>query len=178
MITGTSDKDYVQRCRNGHTEDFRVLVNRYQKSVFSFLMVKLNNHRSDVEEAAQESFVRAFVSLKKLRKPESFYAWLLGIASRVALEQHRIQKQRRLECAVEEDIKAAPSAPLETGSLDEAVSALPETCRRLILMRYYDGLSCKEIGQQLEMPLGTVTKMLSRAYVLLREELQARGEFR
>jgi RNA polymerase sigma-70 factor (ECF subfamily) len=174
----TSDKEYVRRCRSGNTEDFRVLVSRYQKSVFSFLMAKLNNCWSDAEEAAQESFVRAFMSLKKLRKPESFHAWLLGIAGRVALEQHRVQKRRRLERAVEEDIKAAPSAPQETGSLDEAVASLPETYRRLILMRYYDGLSCREIGQRLEMPLGTVTKMLSRAYVLLREELQDRDEFR
>jgi len=38
-----ADKEYVQRCRNGHPEDFRFLVNRYQKSVFSFLATKLDN---------------------------------------------------------------------------------------------------------------------------------------
>jgi RNA polymerase sigma-70 factor (ECF subfamily) len=170
----TSDRDYVQRCRNGHTEDFRVLVNRYQKSVFSFLMAKLGS-RSDAEEAAQESFVRAFISLKKLRKPESFHAWLLGIAGRIALEQYHVRKQQCLECAVEEDMHAA-SSDQETGLLDEAVAALPETYRRLILLRYYEGLACRAIGRPLEMPLGTVTKMLSRAYALLREELKTRGE--
>ena len=170
-----ADREYVQRCRNGRPEDFSVLVKRYQKSVFSFLATKLDN-RSDVEDAAQESFVRAFMSLKKLRKPESFHSWLLGIARRVALEQHQVDKRRRLECAIEEDIEAAPSGNPETDSLDEAIAALPENYRRLILLRYYEGLPCHEIGSKLELPLGTVTKMLSRAYALLREELQARGD--
>ena len=175
-----SDKEYVQRCRNRYPEDFRVLVNRYQKSVFSFLSAKLGDISdiSDIEDAAQESFVRAFMSLKKIRKPESFHSWLLGIARRVALEQHHIQKQRRMECEIEKDIEAAPSGNQETDSLDEAIAALPENYRRLILMRYYEGLSCSDIGIKLEMPLGTVTKMLSRAYALLRGELQARGDFK
>jgi len=160
-----ADKEYIQRCRSGHPEDFRVLVNRYQKSVFSFLATKLNN-LTDIEDAAQESFVRAFMSLKKIRKPESFHSRLLGIARRVALEQYHVQKQRRLECAVEEDMTAAPSDSLEIDFLDEAIAALPENYRRLIFIRYYEGLSCREIGLKLELPLGTVTKMLSRAYAM------------
>ena len=172
-----ADKEYVQRCRNGHPEDFRFLVNRYQKSVFSFLATKLDN-QADIEDAAQESFVRAFTALNKLRKPESFHSWLLGIARRVALEQYHVQKRRRLERAVEEDMEAAPSGNREDDYLDEAIATLPENYRRLILMRYYEGLSCHEIGLKLELPLGTVTKMLSRAYAMLREELQARGDFK
>ena len=78
-----TDKEYVERCCNGHQEDFRLLVDRYQKPLFSYLSGRVRDGLQ-VEEAAQESFVRAFLSLKKLRKPESFYSWLLGIAGRVA----------------------------------------------------------------------------------------------
>jgi DNA-directed RNA polymerase specialized sigma24 family protein len=52
------------------------------------------------------------------------------------------------------------------------VTALPEAYRTVILLRYYGGLSCSGIAGQLDMPLGTVTKMLSRAYALLRDSLQ------
>jgi RNA polymerase sigma-70 factor, ECF subfamily len=83
-----TDKKYVERCRDGHPEDFGLLVDRYQKPLFSYLASRLGN-RLRTEEAAQESFVRAFLYLKKLRKPESFYSWLLGIAGRVAKEQFR-----------------------------------------------------------------------------------------
>jgi DNA-directed RNA polymerase specialized sigma24 family protein len=52
------------------------------------------------------------------------------------------------------------------------VAALPEAYRTVILLRYYGGLSCSGIAAQLDMPLGTVTKTLSRAYALLRDSLQ------
>ena len=58
--------------------------------------------------------------------------------------------------------------------LDEAIAVLPETYRQVILLRYYEELSCHEVAQRLDMPLGTVTKTLSRAYALLRQELQDR----
>ena len=58
--------------------------------------------------------------------------------------------------------------------LEEAIAALPETYRQVILLRYYEGLSCQEIATRLDLPLGTVTKTLSRAYALLRQELEAR----
>ena len=169
-----TDKEYVERCRDGHQEDFRVLVDRYQKPLFAYLAGRLRDGRQ-VEEAAQESFVRAFLSLKKLRKPESFYSWLLGIAGRVAKEQLRSLKHRQQDCEVTESIMAnAADSQEENYPLEEAIAALPETYRQVILLRYYEGLSCQEIATRLALPLGTVTKTLSRAYALLRQELAAR----
>ena len=78
------------------------------------------------------------------------------------------------------DRRAADLRPLaDAGStpeypLEEVIAALPESYRQVILLRYYEGLSCQEIATRLEMPLGTVTKTLSRAYAQLRQELTAR----
>jgi len=169
-----SDADYVISSRNGCPEHFRLLVERYQRPLLAYLGGRLGNSL-EAEEAAQESFVRAFLSLKKLRKPESFYAWLLGIAGRVLKEQFRAveRRHRELDAAAEallpEETDAADEYPLE-----EAIAALPESYRQVILLRYYEGLSCQEVGQRLGMPLGTVTKTLSRAYILLRQELKSR----
>jgi len=127
-----------------------------------------------VEEAAQESFVRAFLSLNKLRKPESFYSWLLGIAGRVAKEQLRSLKHRQQDCEVTESIMATPPTAGKIIRWKKPSAALPESYRQVILLRYYEGLSCQEIATRLELPLGTVTKTLSRAYALLRQELAAR----
>jgi DNA-directed RNA polymerase specialized sigma24 family protein len=71
--TELTDGEYVVSSRNGCPEHFRLLVQRYQRPLFAYLSSRLGNHL-EAEEAAQESFVRAFLSLKKLRKPESFYA--------------------------------------------------------------------------------------------------------
>jgi len=169
-----TDKQYVQRCRDGHPEEFGSLVVRYQKPLFSFLASRVRN-RQQAEEAAQESFVRAFVSLSKLRKPESFYSWLLGIAERVAREQFRFearhwQDPEAITPLVTNDTDHTGDSPVE-----EAIAVLPENHRQVILLRYYEGLSCQEVAVRLKIPLGTVTKTLSRAYALLRQELKARG---
>lgn len=168
-----SDKDHVERCRDGHPEDFGLLVDRYQKPLFSFLASRVGNY-PQAEEAAQESFVRAFLSLKKLRKPESFYSWLLGIAARVAQEQFRSEIHRRQGREAAETMMSSAAAERADYPLEEVIALLPENHRQVILLRYYEGLSCQEVATRLAQPLGTVTKTLSRAYALLRQELGAR----
>jgi RNA polymerase sigma-70 factor, ECF subfamily len=168
-----TDKEYVERCRDGHSEDFRLLVARYQKPLFSYLAGRLRDPLQ-AEEAAQESFVRAFQSLKKLRKPESFYSWLLGIAGRVAMEQFRSLERRQRDREAAETMMANAADHAQEYPLEEAIAALPESHRQVVVLRYYEGLSCQEVATRLDLPLGTVTKTLSRAYVLLREELAAR----
>ena len=64
--------------RNGCPDNFRLLVQRYQRPLFAYLSSRWGIIWRP--RRPQESFVRAFMSLKKLRKPESFYAWLMGIA--------------------------------------------------------------------------------------------------
>ena len=106
-----ADKVYVERCCDGHPEDFRMLVYRYQGLLLSYLRGRMRD-RFQVEEAVQESFVRAFMSLKKLRKPESFCPWLLGIAGRVAKEQFRDLKRRQRDREIANSI--GPTVPVAT----------------------------------------------------------------
>src|SRR5271166_4224482 len=118
-----TDKEYVERCRDGHPDDFGLLVSRYQKPLFSYLSARVDGH-PQAEEAAQESFVRAFLSLKKLRKPESFYSWLLGIAGRVAKEQFRSEIHRRSDSEAARTMMMNASENDEDYPLEEAISVL------------------------------------------------------
>jgi RNA polymerase sigma-70 factor, ECF subfamily len=166
-----SDQEYVQTCRNGHPDDFRFLVKRYQGVLFAFLVRRLGGDRSLAEDAAQETLLRAFTALRKLNKPESFNCWLLGIAGHVAHEFQRASSRKaELQDALE--IVATDKEQGEDYSLDEAIAALPELHRRIILLRYFEDLSCQQVAERLNMPLGTVTKTLSRAYAQLRLILQ------
>ena len=89
------DRECIERCLNGHPDDYRHLVRRYQRMVLGYLSGRLGN-RSQAEEAAQEAFVRAYFGLGKLRKPDRFPSWLLGIATRVVRESQRAaQRDRR-----------------------------------------------------------------------------------
>jgi RNA polymerase sigma-70 factor, ECF subfamily len=167
-----TDTFYIEQCLDGHPDDFRFLVKRYQGALMGHLTGKLGN-RDHAEEAAQESFVRAYFNVGKLKKPESFFAWLLGISNRVAQEFQRKEQVRQQRDVIRSTLEQSQTPQLSQDyGLENAIAGLPETYREVILLRYYSQMSCKQIAEQLQQPLGTVTKTLSRAYALLRQQLQ------
>jgi RNA polymerase sigma-70 factor (ECF subfamily) len=167
-----NDKFYVERCLDGHPDDYRYLVRRYQGVLLANMAGKLGS-RDRAEEAAQEALIRAYFNMGKLKKPDSFFSWLLGIADNVAKEHERkeqIQRQREL---VRSSLQEPSGTELSQDyALETAIAELPEAYRKIILLRYYGEHSCNQIAEQLDMPLGTVTKTLSRAYAMLRDALR------
>ncbi len=169
-----TDKYYIEQCLNGHPDEFRYFVRRYQAVLMAYLTGKLGN-KSSAEEAAQETFVRAYFGLSELEKRESFYSWLLGIASRVAKEHIRNAKrftewdcpakQQAYEKRIENDLQ-----------LEQAIAELPGSYREVILLRFYANQSCSQIAEKLNTSVGTVTKTLSRAYAELRTSLSDEKE--
>jgi RNA polymerase sigma-70 factor, ECF subfamily len=112
--------------------------------------------------------------LRNLHKLGSFFSWLVGIADRVVRETWRDQKRRQ---CVAFDERQTPQSHADSGDspdphVTEAVGRLPDAYREVVLLRFYGEMSCAEIGRNLDLPIGTVTKRLSRAYALLRECLQ------
>jgi len=167
-----NDKYYVERCLDGHPDDFRYLVRRYQAALLANLAGKLGD-KDRAEEAAQETLVRAYFNMDKLRKPDAFFSWLLGIADLVAKEQRRKdQLQQRRQMVRSFSQESPPTELSQDYALETAIAELPEAYRKIILLRYYGGHSCNQIAEQLDMPLGTVTKTLSRAYAMLRDALR------
>jgi RNA polymerase sigma-70 factor (ECF subfamily) len=167
-----NDTYYVERCLDGHPDDFRYLVRRYQAALLANLAGKLGD-KDRAEEAAQETLVRAYFNMGKLKKPDAFFSWLLGIADLVAKEQRRKEQlQRRREMVRSFSEEATPTELSQDYALETAIAELPEAYRKIILLRYYGGHSCNQIAEQLDMPLGTVTKTLSRAYAMLRDALR------
>ncbi len=165
-----SDRECIERCLDGHPEAFGELVQRHQAALLSFLSGRLGS-RERAEDAAQETFVRAYFSLDRLKKRDSFFPWLFGIASRVAKEGQRAeQRQRDLAQAVAE--RTSKHDFPDDYPLQQALSRLAEPYREVVLLRYYTGLSCAEVAEQLTIPVGTVTKRLSRAYAMLRKSLR------
>ena len=171
-----TDRHCIRLCLAGRPAAFRHLVVRHQGRLMSYLSVRLGDE-DEAAEVTQETLVRAYFALGKLRKPDSFFSWLLGIAGRVVKETRREQQRRR-------QWQVATSGRNTTGvqgrspdpPVRQAVADLPEVYRQAVLLRYYGGLSCTQISDTLGVPLGTVTKRLSRAYALLREALRAHQE--
>lgn len=167
-----SDDQYVHSCLNNHPEAFRHLVERYQTPLVRCLHSRLGD-MDRAEEAAQETFVRAYLTLGKLRKPEAFFSWLFGIADRVVKETSRAARRFRTADCDDMESPARPDDSIDRASpLADAIDQLPDVYRQVIVLRFHGEQSCAEIGRTLGVPVGTVTKRLSRAYGLLRERLR------
>lgn len=176
MNIDRGDQNCIELCLDGHPEAFRGLVGRHQGRLVAYLAGRWNNVER-AEYIAQEAFVRAFFSLDKLKKRGSFFSWLLGIANRVAKEQQRFALRSTNERHCRELARQAsqndPARDVaDDHELQQALSELPDSYREMIVLRYYAGLSCAQVAEQLGVPVGTVTKKLSRAYSMLRKVLR------
>lgn len=165
-----SDNYFIEQCLDGRPDEFRHLIGRYQAAVTAYLTSKLGN-RTNAEEAAQETFVRAYFGLKDLKKRESFSSWLFGIAGRVAKEHIR-DKNQIIDVDLLAEQQSREQKTTDDFELQRAFAKLPDSYREIILLRFYANQSCQQISENLNMPLGTVTKTLSRAYSELRRLLK------
>ncbi len=167
-----SDKEIVAHCLDGQPDAFRQIVVRYQGPLLAHLIGRTGD-REQAEEAAQESFVRAYFSLNKLKKPESFFPWMVGIAERVLRESQRKRISHNKALKQMELVRPEQSDSNDPDPrLARFVAELSDPHREVIQLRYFGGLSCVEVSERLGVPVGTVTKRLSRAYGLLRNSLQ------
>ena len=178
-----SDAALVRDVLEGDTERFGELVGRYKNLVASYIAARVA--AAEVDDLAQETFLRGFRVLASLRDPAAFSSWLLGIANHVCVDWHRARRRfTSLDAEAGEPAGAVvphrsePARPDETAEQEETLrlvleclDRLPETYRVTLVLKHMDGLSCAEIAERLGVALGTVTSRLTRAYKMLRDRL-------
>ena len=168
-----TDAGLVNAVLSGEKEAFAVLVRRYERLVRAVALGVLGDYHS-AADVSQEAFVKAYEQLAGLRKPEAFGAWLMKIAHRCALDFARQKlKEPRLE------MKAAALIENPDGQLDEdkqrllaAVLKLPRSEKQVVMLRYLDDNSVKNVAEIAGRSVGTVTKQLSRAHKRLKKMLE------
>lgn len=170
----------VARLRRGDGRAFEELVIAYQHRVFGVALRMLGN-RAEAEEVAQETFLRAHRALPEFRGEARLHTWLYAIASRLCLNR-LASPDRRLVRGDDEALAAAaagePSAAamLERAELDaavrDAIAALPEDRRIVVVLRDLEGLSYEDIAEALGLELNTVRSRLHRARLDLKSKLE------
>jgi len=168
-----TDAELVNAVLDGEKQVFAVLVKRYERPVRAVALDVLGDYHS-AADVSQEAFVKAYEQLAGLRKPGAFGPWLMKIAQRYALDSARRKlKEPRL------DIKAAAVIENPDGQLDEdkqrllaAVVKLPRSEKQVVMLRYLDDNSVKDVADIVGRSVGTVTKQLSRAHKRLRKILE------
>lgn len=155
------------------------LYERYAGQIYGFCVNKLGS-RDEAEDALQSTFLNAHRALQRGITPELELAWLYKIAHNVCLTRRRSTRRRgRVESpsdlAAVQDVLPAPSreSPEDLVRLTEALEHMPESQRRAILLREWQGLSYHEIADELELSQSAVETLIFRARRTLASNLEA-----
>jgi RNA polymerase sigma factor (sigma-70 family) len=178
----TEDGYIINKCLNGDSAAFGLLVDKYKEGIYALAYSKLHNFH-DAEDVTQEVFIKAYQKLNSLKRWENFLAWLYAITSNLCKDRIRTQA-RRPDCEFVEDqnpsIIYQPSLDsyrkgLEYESisekLNEALNALPEIHRQVLTLRYLGGMDNREIARFLGTSADNISHRLKRAKSRLKEEM-------
>lgn len=173
------DQRLVERAQGGEKQAFDQLVTKYQRKLLR-LLSRFIRDPAEVEDVAQEAFIKAYRALPAFRGESAFYTWLYRIGINTA-KNYLVAQGRRAPTTTEFDAEEAqgfedaeqlrdidtPESLLlskQIGStVNEAMEALPEELRTAIVLREIDGLSYDEIAKLMQCPIGTVRSRIFRA---------------
>ncbi len=168
------EKTWILQAKNGSDEAFTYIVETYQTPVYN-LCYRMLGHAQAAEDAAQETFLRAYQHLHRYDIKRSFATWLLSIAAHYCID--RLRKRKLPVFSVDEDEESTFEIPdiqalqpeTETvrgeqrGQVHQLVQTLEETDRAAIVMRYWYEFSEKEIAESLNLTVSAVKSRLHRA---------------
>ena len=180
----------IERAKIGDRDSFEYLVKLHEKNVYN-LALKLLKNREDAQDAAQDAFLKAWINLKSYRGESKFSAWLYRLTYNTCLDLLRKAKKGEVISLTTDDeeekvsdIRDDAISPEERTikkeeqkTVREAVEALPEEYRQIIIMREFTGLSYSEIANAMGISEGTVKSRLARARQRLAEALRKTGTF-
>jgi len=168
------EKTWILQAKNGSDEAFTYIVETYQTPVYN-LCYRMLGHAESAEDAAQETFLRAYQHLHRYDINRSFATWLLSIAAHYCIDRMRKRKLPVFSVDGDEEYTfqipdaQAPHPEAETvhGEQREQihlmVGSLDSTDRAAIVMRYWYDFSEKEIAEALNLTISAVKSRLHRA---------------
>lgn len=193
MTAAETDQQLVARVKKGDSRAFDLLVLKYQHKIFG-LISRYVRDADEVQDVAQEAFIKAYKALPRFRGDSAFYTWLYRIAINTA-KNHLVSRSRR---PPGKDVEVEDAEYYEAGGglrelenpenalfgaelrvvVEKAIGDLPEDLRTAITLREFDGLSYEDIADIMDCPVGTVRSRIFRAREAIDAQVsqQMRGE--
>lgn len=186
------EADLVQRAQDGDQTALEELLSAHQDRVYRTALRFLGGREEESFELAQEVLVSAFRHIKKFRGTSRFSTWLYRITANLAKNRFVVENREKARYtsldaphAGDEDERprqwedagardprdaAADNELMET--LHERIEELDVEWREVVVLRFFEQLSYEEIGETLDLPIGTVKSRINRARKMLRESMK------
>jgi len=188
LSAGDTDQQLVVRVQAGDNRAFDLLVLKYQHRIFG-LISRYVKDSSEVQDVAQEAFIKAYRALPNFRGDSAFYTWLYRIAINTA-KNYLVSRGRR---PPDRDVEVEDAEYFDSGSalrdmenpenslmgdelkrvVDDAIRDLPDDLRSAVTLREFDGLSYEDIAEIMDCPVGTVRSRIFRARDAIDKLVQA-----
>ena len=184
-----ADTALIQRCQANDAAAFNEIVSRYKNRVHNYVC-RMVGPGADAEDLTQETFVRAYMSIRSFQSRASLNTWLYRIATNICIDFTRktsrvkamttslLREDSEDEGEIEREFPDQRFDPQsyslnkELGAqLQSALQSLPEKLRTVVLLHDIEGLAYEEIAEIADCPLGTVKSRLFNARASLRERL-------
>ena len=187
MADNTTDKEIIERVKNGDKKAYDLLVLKYQQRVINLISRFVKNH-ADALDVSQETFIKAYKALPNFRGESAFYTWLYRIAVNTAKNHLTVQSRKitksdydvteieQIEGNMTLTEQTTPENLLIKDELQETVlntiENLPEDLKSAIMLREIEGLSYEEIATVMECPVGTVRSRIFRAREIIDNKIK------
>jgi len=173
-----NEAQLITQAQNGDRNAFSELVRIHSKGVLN-VVYRMCGDMLITEDAAQETFIRAWQNISSYRPQTPLRNWLYRIAFNAGMDMLRKEK-RILPDDIDDmnltdgqpGIESMVSQQERTTLVQKAILSLPDASRAVLVLREYEGLSYQEISSTLDIPVGTVMSRLNYARNLLKTKLK------
>lgn len=168
------DRDLILQARRGDVDAYNVLVSRWERRVFSFIVRSIGD-REEALDLSQDTFLKVYRGLRSLQDVERFPQWLFRIAHNETISWRR---KKRPEPSEDSELERAamPSTRREnaaelTAAVKQALGTLPEEQRQAVLLKVYQGFKFHEIAEITGAPVSTVKSRVYSGFEALKAQL-------
>jgi len=176
----TEDGYIIQQCLDGDKTAYGFLVDKYKRSVYASAYSRVKDFQ-DAQDITQEVFIKAYKELHTLRRWDNFMGWLYRITANLCKNLLRSKSKRPDSEFVEDqeqDVLDHPSIDsyreeMVYESIQEALDSLPKAYRQVLTLRYFGGMSVREMSMFLGVSPSTIDRRLNGAKAQLKEETLA-----
>jgi RNA polymerase sigma-70 factor (ECF subfamily) len=165
--------DLVKKAQKGNDNAFLTLFQKYEQDIYKIAFVYVKN-QNDALDVVQETAYRSFKTIKNLNEPKYFKTWLTKIAINCSLDILRKQKKVvQLKPELEENLSGDVNEDVDQEiTVRDLIECLSEEEKSVVILRFYEGMTFKEVSETLDIPLGTAKTILYRALNKLRNNLK------